>query len=362
MSYIPHTESERRQMLAAIGVESIDQLFADVPAAHGMHMIEVELPLLREVAGGPFAIVPLVGDRVGREDAPALAAELARLDDPKTVFVISVDLSHYYPYDRAVALDRPCLAALAAADEDAVATCDTDATQVLVVMTELAARLGLTPRLITYQNSGDVTGDRSGVVGYGAIAYEERFRLGSGESEALVRLARTSLETQVRQGRTPTVPADLVRRWPRLTTPRGAFVTLKEKGALRGCIGSLMPVKALAADVVDNAVAAAVADTRFAPVQADELPAIAVSVSVLDLPRPLGAATGDAVAELLARTKPGVILSFQGRRSTFLPEVWDELPAPREFLAHLCAKQGSPADCWLQPDAAFQTYATQHIE
>lgn len=341
--------------------------FHDVPAAHRMHMIEVELPLLADVLGRSFEIVPMIVGRLSRSRTRDVADELARLAEggrgKKTLFVFSVDLSHYYTYDEAVALDRPCLDALERMNADDVARCDTDGTQVLLIMTELAARLGLTPRLLEYENSGDVTGDRSRVVGYGAMVFEDRFDLARGEEQALLELARGAIEAKVREGRDLEVPRALVARFPRLRTLRGAFVTLKKSGDLRGCIGSLEAHEPLAEDVVHNAISAALEDRRFTPVQPDELGQITLSISVLDEPRSLDTRglAPDGVVERLGASHPGVILSYRGRRSTFLPEVWDELPEPAVFLAHLCRKQGSPEECWRERAARFETYGSEHF-
>jgi hypothetical protein len=338
--------------------------FVDVPEAHTMYMIEIELPFLSAVnSGRPFEIVPLVAGTLPRSATRDVAHELARLADATTVFVFSVDLSHYYTWDQAVALDQACLSALERMDADGVARCDTDATQVLMVMTELAAGLGLSPRRIDYANSGDVTGDKTRVVGYGAMAYEDAFQLGPPERAALLALARDSMAAYVRDGRTPAVPDSLATRFPRLGAVRGAFVTLRKAGELRGCIGTLEAHRPLAQDVAENAVNAAVHDGRFPPVRADEIPNIDLSISVLDTPRPLSDASlrGDALTAWLGLKHPGLIISFHGRRSTFLPEVWDEIPESGQFLQALCLKQGSPPSCWRDSDAAFQIYGVQHF-
>jgi AmmeMemoRadiSam system protein A/AmmeMemoRadiSam system protein B len=339
--------------------------FVDAPLAHSMHMIEIELPFLSQMNGGkPFEIVPLVVGRLSRPETASLAAELAKLADPKTIFVFSVDLSHYFTYDEAVALDKPCLDALVRGNEDDVARCNTDATQVLVTMLELAARLSLTPRLLTYQNSGDTPriGDKSRVVGYGALVWEDRFELGKEEGEVLLDLARKAVETEVKDGRALTIGTDLLERYPRLSTPRGAFVTLRENGELRGCIGSLAPTVPLARDVVDNAINAAIHDSRFSPVKPEELPRIHIDISVLDTPRPLTGVTGEALVKYLGEKKPGLVIGYKGRRSTFLPSVWEEVTEPLAFLGHLCRKQGSPEGCWREPEAKFETYGSQFLE
>lgn len=336
--------------------------FAEAPEAHSKHIVEVQLPFLREAnQGKPFQIVPLVVGALDRAEAARLASELARLDDERTVFVFSVDLSHYHPYEVAAARDRACLAALARADAEAVEGCDTDATQVLLAMTELAARLALTPRLVTYANSGDASGDRSRVVGYGALVFEDRFELFPGEAAALTALARRALEASVRGERGVEPPPDLAVRFPRLFAERGAFVTLREAGALRGCIGTLEAHQPLAQDVVQNAENAALRDSRFGPVKPEELAQISLSISVLDKPRPLAPLAPDGLLAKLGETKPGIILEYERRRSTFLPEVWEELPEPAQFLAQLCRKQGSPPECWRSPGARYLAYGSQHL-
>lgn len=132
----------------------------------------------------------------------------------------------------------------------------------------------------------------------------------------------------------------------RLRAPGATFVTLTERGRLRGCIGTLEAWRPLIDDLRANAVAAAFRDSRFAPLTAAELPGIRVEVSLLGASRPLDFRDE---ADALAQLRPGqdgVILSHDGRRATFLPQVWDELPEPREFLAQLKRKAGLPATYW----------------
>lgn len=336
--------------------------FVNAPAVHGMHMVEIELPFLQQVNGRPFALLPIVAGGLDLAGVGAAAAELATLATPTTRFVFSVDLSHGQPYDEAVRRDRACLDALSRADVAGVIECDTDGTQVLLLMNALAARLAFTPRQITYANSGDTGGDRRRVVGYGALIYEDRLTLTADEGGALVKLARAAVEARVREARPPAVPQSLLVRWPRLGARRGAFVTLRQRGQLRGCIGTLDPHRPLADDVVANAVAAAVKDPRFPPVGAGELAAIDLSISVLEAPRALeGLAEPAALLDRLGQTRPGLIIELGGRRSTFLPEVWEELPQPGAFLAGLCAKQGAPPDCWRDARARLLAYGSQHF-
>ena len=154
-------------------------------------------------------------------------------------------------------------------------------------------------------------------------------------------------------------PAETAAHAAWLDAPGASFVTLTSGrapgGALRGCIGSLEARRPLRADVEANAVAAALHDPRFAPLTARELDDTVVEVSVLSAPAALPAADE---AELLARLRPGVdgvVLSACGRRATFLPQVWEQLPDPADFLARLRRKAGLPADYWGR-DVVVETY------
>lgn len=133
---------------------------------------------------------------------------------------------------------------------------------------------------------------------------------------------------------------------PWLDEPGAVFVTLTKHGELRGCIGSLHARRPLGRDLEANARAAAFDDPRFPPLGRDEWPEIRVEVSLLSPPEPLSPADE---AEALTQLRPGidgVILEYGWYRATFLPQVWAQLPEPRDFLAHLKRKAGLPPDFW----------------
>jgi uncharacterized protein len=127
---------------------------------------------------------------------------------------------------------------------------------------------------------------------------------------------------------------------------RATFVTLERHADLRGCIGVLEAFRPLVVDVAHNAFAAAFEDPRFPPLRAAEYPELTLKLSVLTPAEPL---TFGSEVELLAQIRPGVdglILSDRGRRGTFLPSVWEQLPNPRDFLDHLKRKAGLPPGHW----------------
>ncbi|HLY95700.1 MAG: AmmeMemoRadiSam system protein A [Sideroxydans sp.] len=133
---------------------------------------------------------------------------------------------------------------------------------------------------------------------------------------------------------------------PWLAEHGACFVTLTQDGELRGCIGTLQAHRPLLADVKSNAVSAALRDPRFAPLSADELGITAVEISLLS---PTQAMEVEHEADALAQLRSGVdgiVFEYGRYRSTFLPQVWEQLPHPRQFMAHLKRKAGLPADFW----------------
>ena len=131
-----------------------------------------------------------------------------------------------------------------------------------------------------------------------------------------------------------------------LDRPGATFVTLTQHGELRGCIGTLEARRPLRQDVEENALNAAFRDPRFAPLAVAELEVTRIEVSLLCAPVPLAIAGED---DLLQRLRPGVdgvVLAFRGRRATFLPQVWESLPEPREFVAALKRKAGLATGFW----------------
>ncbi|HEY3410795.1 MAG TPA: AmmeMemoRadiSam system protein A [Propionicimonas sp.] len=140
-----------------------------------------------------------------------------------------------------------------------------------------------------------------------------------------------------------------------LSRPGAVFVTLTKDGRLRGCTGSIEPRRSLREDVMRNACAAAFHDSRFPPLPAAELPHVRIEVSLLSPTEQLSFTTRE---DLLAQLRPGVdglILSWRGHRGTFLPQVWEELPDPEDFLAHLLHKARLPVFFW-EPDVTVRRF------
>jgi AmmeMemoRadiSam system protein A len=169
-------------------------------------------------------------------------------------------------------------------------------------------------------------------------------RLTTEEKQTLLRLAREALEFGVNGKKLS--PLELSSMPPRLQEQGASFVTLTTRGNLRGCIGALEPYQPLAEDVREHAIAAALQDYRFPNVKPEELSHIEIEISRLTIPVPLEYSTPE---DLLSKLQPGVdgvLLRDGPYRATFLPQVWEKLPDPAEFLDNLCHKMGVSPDLW----------------
>jgi AmmeMemoRadiSam system protein A len=164
------------------------------------------------------------------------------------------------------------------------------------------------------------------------------------DRKLLLSLARQSIENFTNGTSVPLI--DKRSLSPVLQEQGACFVTLTSRGYLRGCVGALEAYQSLAEDVCEHAVAAAFQDYRFPPVQARELKEIEIEISYLTKPEPLKYENPDDLPKLLRPNIDGVVLRDGGRRATFLPQVWEKIPNPEEFLEELCMKMGAPADLW----------------
>jgi AmmeMemoRadiSam system protein A len=188
--------------------------------------------------------------------------------------------------------------------------------------------------------------------------------LSAEQGELLVQVARCAL--MKRLGRKLSAPQldrlQEARSDPALQDPCGTFVTLKLKGDLRGCIGNLSACEPLVESVDRNAVNAGFQDPRFGPLSAAEIEQVQIEVSVLTPARGLDYAGAE---DLLRKLRPGVdgVIIRQGHASaTFLPQVWEQLPKPADFLGHLCLKAGLGRDAWKKSKLEVSTYQVQHFD
>ena len=164
------------------------------------------------------------------------------------------------------------------------------------------------------------------------------------EQKTLLRMAREAIEYRVHGKKLPPIEKESLT--PGLKEQGASFITLTIRGQLRGCIGTLEAYQPLADDVREHAVAAAFEDPRFPPLSENELSRIQIEVSRLTRPVPLEYKDAD---DLLSKLRPhidGVLIRDGLRRATFLPQVWEKLPDPSEFMDNLCYKMGAAHRHW----------------
>jgi len=184
-------------------------------------------------------------------------------------------------------------------------------------------------------------------------------KLSEEEKKALLKIAREALTAAVENKPLPAI--NLASLPPALSEPGASFVTLTKNGQLRGCIGVLEAYQPLALDVQEHAVSAAMDDYRFPPVSRAELPLIEIEISRLTPPKKL---EYDSPQDLLVKIRPGVdgvVLKDGFRRATFLPQVWEKIESPAEFLSHLCLKMGAPPDLWREKKLEVFTYQVEEF-
>lgn len=179
------------------------------------------------------------------------------------------------------------------------------------------------------------------------------------ERKTLLRMAREAMERGVKGEKLP--PLDDASLTPHLREDGASFVTLTVRGQLRGCIGTLEPYQPLADDVREHAVAAALDDPRFPPVSEHELHGIEIEVSRLTRPIPLEYKDASDLLSILRPHVDGVILRDTFRRATFLPQVWEKIPDPAEFLDNLCYKMGASPDLWRRKHVDVLTYQVEEF-
>ena len=345
------------------------------------HSAQIEFPRLQMALGGGFKVVPLVMGSFGQDQMGMCARAIARLADAETLLVVSSDFTHYgedfsyTPYGngggedvrkKVAAVDAEAFGFVERGDADGFAAFvkRTGATICGHVPIELALRAfprGMSVVRRKYATSGDGNGDYARFVCYLAAAGRAEWQgetgavLSAADRAYLLRTARTAIERAAKGGyrREPEPELGDV---PKATLAKmGAFVTLNEKatGALRGCIGEILPMRPLVEAVAARAVDAARRDPRFTPVSERELDGIRVEVSALTPPRRV-ASWRDIVVG-----RDGITLEKGGRFAVFLPQVapeqgWD-LPTT---LSYLSQKAGLPSDAWKE-GAQFETFQAE---
>lgn len=192
------------------------------------------------------------------------------------------------------------------------------------------------------------------------IMPENRKPLSPEEKLLLMAIARDAVSAVAQGDRLPNL--DLASLPPALREKGASFVTLTSRGQLRGCIGALEASQPLALDVQEHAEAAATQDFRFPPVTPQEILSIRIELSRLTTPVQLEYKDSKQLAEMLKPGRDGVVIRDGIRRATFLPQVWEKLPSPEDFLSHLCLKMGASPDQWRKKRMSVYTYQVEEFE
>jgi AmmeMemoRadiSam system protein B/AmmeMemoRadiSam system protein A len=336
-------ESLAAEFMHETGYRFIPQAFAEE------HSVEVQVPFLQTVL--PQAkIVPVVLGSLDERGVRSLGSDLAKfMARPRVLVVASTDMSHYLPKAEANKVDGQTISLIRGFRAEALIRKLADGENILCGGAGVAAVLlaaqkagASEARLLRYADSSETGTPADAVVGYmaGAVVAGERtpeFSLSSDEKKELLKLARSAVESWVRTGQVP----DYQTQDQNLLAPRGAFVTLKERGELRGCIGFIEPVFPLARAVLQAAVYAASEDPRFSAVEAHELGSLEYEISVLT---PLRRIQDPKEVRVGAH---GLVIARGGQRGLLLPQVPVEEGWDREtFLRQACYKAGLPEDAW----------------
>ena len=349
-----------------LGVASVDEdLAAEIAKKSGArfvaeafqeeHSIEVQIPFLQMTLPG-VKIVPVVMGYPDIGTAENLAEALAESGTGKKILVIaSTDMSHFLGKTEANAKDAATLKLIKELQADKILKMTEERENILCggapVATAIlyARKLGsVRADILDYSDSAASGGDVSRVVGYGAVALSAGQEGGKPpdptltetEKKILLDLARSAVRSFV-EGESRSDEAGRPGLTPLLETKRGAFVTLKIRGRLRGCIGFIEPIMPLHQAVTQAAVYAASQDPRFAPVSREELGSLEYEISVLSPLREIEDISGIKVG------RHGLFLVKEGRSGLLLPQVpvengWDR----KTFLQQLCFKAGLPANGW----------------
>lgn len=323
------------------------------------HCLEVQIPFLQTILK-EFSIVPIIASKI--ENYREVADAVLSLVDDSTVIVISSDLSHYMDNDSAHKEDLQTIERIISGNPH----CDLDAcgAEPIKIAMTIAKIKGYKSQLLDMRNSFETApryGSEDRVVGYAAIAYvpdnkEEKEYFTNDEKNVLLKIARDSLVSGVtnQEYDLPDISNE------KLRDVTGCFITLRKGNALRGCIGYIEGVSPLYKAIADNAISAALKDYRFPPVTEDELSDISIEISVLTKPESFQYLNTDDLLNKIVPGVDGIILDYQGRRSTFLPQVWEELSDKVQFLEHLSRKAGLGAEDWKK--ASYRRYQAIHFE
>jgi hypothetical protein len=352
----------------------------DNVAMQNEHSLENQLPFLQKVLGNAnFKIVPILFGALRKSDYDKIAAIIAPYCDDKTLLVASSDLTHYgknFAYTpfkgdikkQLTQLDTGFVQTIQKLDFDkfyryfektGITACGFVP---IGIMIRLFEKRNIGCVLTDYYKSGDLNNDYSSSVSYASLVFSaadksphDPLGLSRAEKKLLLELARSTLQSYLKNTPLPQQKENQFSAFPKLEKNLGVFVTLREKGELRGCIGSIIGVEPLYRGVMANAVHAAVDDPRFPPLSPNELEGVQVEISVMTPLRPI------SDYRSIRLGTDGVVISDGPAQAVFLPQVASETGwTLDQFLGSLCLKAGLERDAYRRsPTMQFHIFQAQ---
>lgn len=355
-------------------------------ASDGEHSVEIQLPFLQTVLPG-VRVVPIVIGQLDEAAARDIAGALAPLVDGRSLVVASSDFTHYGPNYQYVPFSSDVPGSLSKLDMGAYAfiekidatgfadyclrtgatICGRDGIRVLLHLLPSGTRA----TLLKYDKSGRIVGDYENSVSYLCAAFSAKWppvaakpagpepekktgpALSGQDRSALLKLARAALTHYFEHKKAPQPEQLGISVTPGMKNIMGAFVTLQENGQLRGCIGEILPRRPVYEAVIKRAIDAAVHDSRFSPVKAQEVANLVIEISALTPPHPVGSYRDIVLG------KHGIVLTKGRAGAVFLPQVAPEQHwTIEETLNNLSSKAGLPTDAWKE-GASFQVFEAE---
>lgn len=338
-----------QELVEIFGCEFEDSAFTEE------HSIEVQVPFIQKM----FQSIKII---------PILASNCEKVqkiieyywDKPENAFVISSDLSHFYPYHEAQRIDNVTAEMIEFNNMEGFNSKQACGGIGICGLVNFTKDKGYSLIRVGMINSGDVTGDNARVVGYGSwLLYEDKKNvfLKKYFSDFIIDVCKKSILAGFNKELLPKL-----NNIPAVFNELGAsFVTLEKNGKLRGCIGSIIAHRALINDIIKNSQNSAFSDPRFSPLNEGEFDNLSINISLLSSPEKM---EFKDESDLLNQIRPfidGIIIKDGTYQAVYLPSVWEQLPEKEIFIESLKIKAGMPPKHFSDTFEAFR-FTTEYIK
>lgn len=336
------------ELVQKFGCEFEDEAFRDE------HSIEVQVPFLQRILPN-VKIVPILANNTEKVE------KIINYywENPENIFVISSDLSHFYPSQEAKKIDDVTAEMIETPDIEKFDSRQACGSVGVCALAGFVKDKGYSMIRVGMVNSGDVTGDNSKVVGYGSwFLYEGAKNTFIKEyfSKFVIDICKKSILAVFNKEK-----PDFEKIQPVFKQLGACFVTLEKEGNLRGCIGSVIAHRPLIDDLIKNAQNSAFSDPRFTPLRRDEFEDLSIAVSLLSSPEKIYFKDETDLLEQIRPFIDGIIIKDPPRQAVYLPSVWEQLPEKTTFLNSLKIKAGMPPKHFSDTFEAFR-FTTEYIK